>query len=501
MRLTLLFILFSNVVIAQSTGFDYSEQLSGDSIRSYLSVLASDSLEGRETGRLGQKKAASFLESFYKNLNLITRAQKHPLNAHANSGFNLVINNSYFVYYQDFYYAPFKFDSLYIGDEVLVSGFGINQNNYHDFADGDLTSKNVLVSWTKPMWKKRFRHASGTPQQFATLTEFVSSIISQKPKMIFIDVDSIPLIISQIENDPQLLGYLSSITIPVIFINRNTTEKFFPSETQLLYTDYLLRIQKKQKANSYSFKGDVYLKLVKNNEKLLGENIIAYMEGSSQKKECLVISSHYDHLGIKDSLIYPGADDNGSGTSAIMEMARIFSKAKLAGQSPERSIIFLNVSGEEKGLLGSTFYVKHPFVELKNTIADLNIDMIGRTDERHDSLKENNYIYIIGANRLSNDLAAINTEMNSKYIHLNLDYTYDLDGDPNRFYQRSDHYNFAKNNVPIIFYFNGVHADYHQPTDRLDKIDINLIRKRASLVFLTAWELVNRKERIKMNNQ
>ena len=225
------------------------------------------------------------------------------------------------------------------------------------------------------------------------------------------------------------------------------------------------------------------------------------MEGSSQKKECLVISSHYDHLGIKDSLIYPGADDNGSGTSAIMEMARIFSKAKLAGQSPERSIIFLNVSGEEKGLLGSTFYVKHPFVELKNTIADLNIDMIGRTDERHDSLKENNYIYIIGANRLSNDLAAINTEMNSKYIHLNLDYTYDLDGDPNRFYQRSDHYNFAKNNVPIIFYFNGVHADYHQPTDRLDKIDINLIRKRASLVFLTAWELVNRKERIKMNNQ
>ena len=129
MRLTLLFILFSNVVIAQSTGFDYSEQLSGDSIRSYLSVLASDSLEGRETGRLGQKKAASFLESFYKNLNLITRAQKHPLNAHANSGFNLVINNSYFVYYQDFYYAPFKFDSLYIGDEVLVSGFGINQNN------------------------------------------------------------------------------------------------------------------------------------------------------------------------------------------------------------------------------------------------------------------------------------------------------------------------------------------------------------------------------------
>ncbi len=501
MRLSLLLILFSSVTFAQSGSYDYSQQISADSIRSYLTVLASDSLEGRETGRLGQKKAALYIENHYKNLNIPTTVQKHPLNARANTGYNLVINNSYFVYYQDFYYAPFKFDSLYIENEIIVSGFGINQNNYHDFADGDLNAKNVLVSWTKPIWKKRFRHSSGSPQQLATLGEFISNLLSQKPKMLFIDVDSIPSIISEIENDSQLLNYLSSLSIPVIFMNRNTSEKFFPSETELLYSDYLLRIQKKQKSNSYSFKGDVYLKLIKDNERLLGENIIAYLQGGSQKNECLVISSHYDHLGIKDSLIYHGADDNGSGTSAIMEMARIFYKAKTDGHAPERSILFLNVSGEEKGLLGSKFYVKHPFIDLKNTIADLNIDMIGRTDEKHDSLNEVNYIYLIGANRLSNDLAAINIEMNTKYVQLDLDYTFDREGDPNRFYQRSDHYNFAKNNVPVIFYFNGIHSDYHEPTDILSKIDFNLIKKRTSLVFLTAWELVNRKERIKMNIQ
>ncbi len=162
-------------------------------------------------------------------------------------------------------------------------------------------------------------------------------------------------------------------------------------------------------------------------------------------------------------------------------------------------MIFLNVSGEEKGLLGSAFYVKHPFVPLKNTVANLNIDMIGRTDNKHDSLKIKDYIYVIGADRLSNELSEINKKANSDFTKLELDYTYDNSSDPNKYYQRSDHYNFAKNNVPIIFYFNGAHDDYHKPTDTPDKIDFPLIKKRAQLVFLTAWELVNRSERIKLN--
>ena len=130
-----------------------------------------------------------------------------------------------------------------------------------------------------------------------------------------------------------------------------------------------------------------------------------------------------------------------------------------------------------------------PVFPLANTVADLNIDMIGRVDAAHAENKE--YVYLIGSDKLSTDLHNLSERINQKYIHLNLDYTYNDDNDPNRFYYRSDHYNFAKNNIPIIFYFNGVHEDYHKTTDTPDKIDYNLLEKRAQLVFATAWEVAN----------
>jgi Zn-dependent M28 family amino/carboxypeptidase len=213
----------------------------------------------------------------------------------------------------------------------------------------------------------------------------------------------------------------------------------------------------------------------------------------------LVITAHYDHLGKKDTLIYHGADDDGSGTSAVIELAKVFNKAKHDGHGPRRSILFMTVSGEEKGLLGSSYYVEHPLFPLSQTVADLNIDMIGRTDPKHDSLGIRNYIYIIGSDKLSTQLHRINENANMTYTKLDLDYTYNSPGDKHRFYYRSDHYNFAKNNIPVIFYFNGTHADYHRPTDTIDKIDFDLLAKRAQLVFFTAWDLANRDERIKVD--
>ena len=186
--------------------------------------------------------------------------------------------------------------------------------------------------------------------------------------------------------------------IPVIFINQNIAEKFLPgTKKRLLYSDYLVKLESKVKPNPLFKSAEGSLKMVSKTESMIGENVIALIEGNSKKDEYIVVSSHYDHLGIRDSSIYFGADDNGSGTSAVLEMARIFQKAKNEGNGPKRSMIFLNVSGEEKGLLGSAFYVKHPFVPLKNTVANLNIDMIGRTDNKHDSLKIKDYIYVIGA--------------------------------------------------------------------------------------------------------
>ena len=224
------------------------------------------------------------------------------------------------------------------------------------------------------------------------------------------------------------------------------------------------------------------------------ENVVAFIKGSEKPDEIIVISAHYDHLGMKNGEIYNGADDDGSGTVAVMEIAKAFEDAVKQGNGPKRSILFLHNTGEEKGLLGSKYYVTHPIFPLANTVADLNIDMVGRIDKAHK--KNENYVYLIGSDKLSTELYNLSEDANKKYVHLDLDYTYNDENDPNRFYYRSDHYNFAKNNIPVIFYFNGVHDDYHKPTDTPDKINYDLLAKRAQLVFYTAWELANRSNRI-----
>jgi len=224
------------------------------------------------------------------------------------------------------------------------------------------------------------------------------------------------------------------------------------------------------------------------------QNVLAYIKGSKFPEEVLIISAHCDHLGVKDDLIYNGADDNGSGTAALMEIAQAFKKAEEDGFAPKRSILFLHLTGEEEGLEGSRYYTSHPVFSLENTIADLNIDMIGRVDDIHQD--NSNYVYLIGSDRLSTELHYISEAANNEFTQLDLDYTYNDENDSNNFYTRSDHYNFADKNIPVIFYFNGVHDDYHQPTDTPDKLNYPLLEKRAKLIFTTAWYLVNNDKRI-----
>lgn len=227
------------------------------------------------------------------------------------------------------------------------------------------------------------------------------------------------------------------------------------------------------------------------------ENIWAFIEGTDKKEEIVVVSAHYDHVGMKNGEIFNGADDDGSGTVALLEIAQAFKLAEKDGFKPRRSLLFLHVTGEEHGLHGSRFYSENPLFPLKNTVADINIDMIGRRDVLHPNT--NNYIYVIGSDRLSSELHEINEEMNNKYTKMQLDYKYNDRNDPERIYYRSDHYNFAKHGIPSIFFFNGIHADYHMPTDTPDKIEYDALAKRAQLAFALAWELANREERIKVD--
>ena len=230
------------------------------------------------------------------------------------------------------------------------------------------------------------------------------------------------------------------------------------------------------------------------------ENVVAFIEGSEFPNEYLVISSHLDHIGINSKgEINNGADDDGTGTVALLEIAEAFKQAKDENQGPKRSIIFLHVTGEEKGLLGSKYYSENPLYPLADTMVNLNVDMIGRVNPKRET-NDPNYIYLIGADKLSQELHDISEATNKKYTQLSLDYTYNDEKDPNRFYYRSDHYNFAKKNIPVIFYFSGTHEDYHKPGDTPDKILYPTLEKRTRLIFYTAWELANRNERIKLND-
>jgi len=227
------------------------------------------------------------------------------------------------------------------------------------------------------------------------------------------------------------------------------------------------------------------------------ENVVAFIEGSEFPDEYIVISAHYDHVGMANGEIYNGADDDASGTTAVMEIARLFQKAKLEGNEPKRSLVFLHCTGEEYGLHGSRFYTKNPLYPLNNTICNLNIDMIGRTDNKH--AKSKNYLYLVGADRLSQELHDLSEKTNEKYTQLILDYEFNEDNHPEQIYYRSDHYNFAVKNIPVIFYYSGEHPDYHKPTDTVDKIEFDKMQQRVKLIFATAWEIANQPNKIKLN--
>jgi Zn-dependent M28 family amino/carboxypeptidase len=251
-----------------------------------------------------------------------------------------------------------------------------------------------------------------------------------------------------------------------------------------------------------SNKGDytttVALAATKTTENLESSNVIAYLPGTDKKEEYLFLTGHYDHLGKRGNVIYYGADDDGSGTVGVMQMAEAFAAAAKKGKNPRRTIVFMTVSGEEKGLWGSQYYSEHPLFPLDKTTADLNTDMIGRVDTERPTADSLNYVYVIGHDKLSSELMPINEAANKKSSNITLDYKYDDPKDPNMIYYRSDHYNFARKGVPILFFYDGMlQADYHKPTDTIEKINFELMQKRAQMVFFTACDIATRDEMLK----
>jgi hypothetical protein len=502
--------LFSSPLFAQGIELEaeagslkeYMQTITAEELKDHLMILASDDYEGRETGQLGQKLAADYIARHFMANELEGPVEEHPnpyyqpINFRGRyvSSVTLRSPNAELELGKDFTTRSLS-DVQEEGLEVVFAGYGIEREDYNDFEGLDVEGKGIIVISGEPKDKdgnplfddlpsgwRRYRTLARKKPQFILSVEETQEGADSRIQMFKEAVRSPRLSLGEDE------GRVSSM--PSITIGPEGLAKLLGISVD----EYHKAIAKKQKKGlplGGLFQTSVDLAFEYKDRKVPSENVLGFLEGADLKDEVVVITSHYDHIGRDGDEINNGADDDGSGTVAVLEIANAFAEAAKDGIRPRRSILFMTVTGEEKGLLGSKYYSDNPIFPLEQTVVDLNIDMIGRVDEAH--ADQPNFVYIIGSDMLSTDLHNISEEVASTYKpDLLLDYKYNSKDDPQRFYYRSDHYNFAKHNIPIIFYFNGTHEDYHRPTDTPDKINYEVLAKRAQLVFATAWEIANR---------
>lgn len=453
----------------------YGKTITVADLREKLSVLAHDSLEGRETGERGQMIAAKYIADKFKSYGLqppvpvgdeMSYFQMLPLkqstwtNLYVRKGEETIDNLDGFVYFSQAETMGEEYvEAVFIGDGSDLEGLNV-EGKFVASINGVLTEQTMEAA--KELGATGVISIMEDNSQFNSLKGRAGRFF--RPRLRF-----------DFDNNSDIL---------LIVNDEKATWLFEKSVSDLMVGD---------EAN-FILNAD---KVIVPKESM---NVLGFLEGSEKPEEVLVITAHYDHIGIKGDQINNGADDDGSGTSSVLEIAEAFATAAKKGRRPKRSILFMTVAGEEKGLLGSRYYTDvNPIFPLENTVANLNIDMVGRVDDAH---KDNpDYIYLIGSDKLSSELHNLSEKVNKAFVGINLDYKYNDENDPNRFYYRSDHYNFAKNDIPVIFYFNGTHADYHRPTDTIDKINFEQMEKRARLVFYTGWEIANKENRIVLDEE
>nr|WP_287938606.1 M28 family peptidase [Algoriphagus sp.] len=468
-------------VLAQNpTQVKYANTITVEDLTKHLTYLASDEMKGRDTGSPEGKIAAQYLADFYKGL-----------------GLSAPVNGSYF---QNVPLVSTNFTkvTLQIGKAKLVENTDFvftGDGNMAKAAKADLVFLGLVTdeNLTKVDVKGKL---VGLWAVGVRSNDLVNKVMDAGAAGIVIVTMEGQANFDRIANRYKTLAGRGRIGFdqeikqrPIFMVSSDKMAQLFgtPVET--------LKEAAKSNPTSITSQKATY-QVVKTKTPVEAVNVMGFLEGTDKKEEVLVISSHYDHVGVSSTgEVFNGADDDGSGTVSVMEIAEAFALAAKDGNKPRRSILFLNVTGEEKGLLGSEYYAENPVFPIANTVNNINIDMVGRIDYEYQKAENKDYIYVIGSEMLSSHLKKINEYNNITYTNLILDYRYDAEDDPNRFYYRSDHYNFAKFNIPVIFFFNGVHDDYHQVTDTVDKIEFPLMTKRAQLIFHTAWDLANRDQR------
>jgi hypothetical protein len=492
--------LFSGILLSHaqvdSVAARYAASITEEGLRARLNVLANDSIEGRETGMEGQRKAAAYIMGQFWNYGIppVPDAagrgmlsdgyqQRFPLTLHRLGGLSMAVDGASYVFMKDyFYFSEHLLEDLEAKEVMVLAPVSLGGTR--------LGGSSKVVMLLDP-------HDPGT-DLMDQVGQACATLAKTGARVLLVVQDSAERIMQHygpyLSRGRMHLGgdegtKAAKPGIQVVVITPQLAQAILDHGRLTLKKAYKTALKKRVIVDV-----PVRFTYASRSGMLSAENVLGYVEGSDRKGEVVAVTAHYDHIGVIDGEVYNGADDDGSGTAAVLAMAEAFAKAKAEGHGPRRSMLFMAVSGEEKGLLGSDWYTQHPVFPLDSTVADLNIDMIGRTDTVYGD--SSHYVYVIGSKRISKQLGELVEKENNTWTHLHLDYTFDAANDPNRFYYRSDHYNFAKHGVPIAFFFNGVHADYHGPKDEVDKIRFDLLRQRTLLVFHTAWVLANSEARL-----
>jgi hypothetical protein len=520
-----------------------AERITAEGMKEILYVIASDEYAGRDTPSPGQDKAAQFIADRLKKLKLKPAGDKDSYFQHIaltktevdREHSTAQLGEHTFRIGTDF--LPTGRASGEVEAPVVYAGYGwvIKSKNVNPYEGIDVRDRIVVVSgdgvapppgvtlpglragdWESPIsyaQKNGARALVLVPRNFDRRWRFGAFRIAQATYA----VPRLEGVTSEDEEEePQPAAPAAGLVS--IIPSRAMLDALFAGE-QLDGAGVLkatLEPAPGEQPKAFALKAEKRLRL---SVKLAvtdasTQNIVGVLEGkdSKLKREYVALGAHYDHVGatggsgcrpVGADSICNGADDDGSGTTGLLAMAEAFSK----GPRPKRSILFVWHTGEEKGLWGSEYFTRYPTVPLKQVVAQLNIDMIGRSKKAGDTNPANKMlsgpdeIYVIGSRMMSTRLGELNEAVNREYLNLKYNYHYDEPNDPERLFYRSDHFNYAKHGVPIIFYFDGVHEDYHRPTDSPDKIDYRKMENIARTVFILASELANAPERPPVDKQ
>lgn len=485
---------------AAATGF---ETINPADCTKWLTYLSGDECEGRKTGTTGHRKAAEYVAAHFKEIGLKPIGDKDA--------------NGAPTYFQNVPFVRAGIDATLCKLEIKGAGLALAPKFGEGWGcsagSGDINGAVVFAAGEGKMTAEKGSMAGqivivipgGESTDPATAAMAASAIRKNTGALAILQVDDVKAaagggdgarVVRKDTVGPS--GPRTVVSTPTAYITRAMAESIATAaKVDLKKVAHDATGQKTVKTAAATGV-TAHLVLVDRTVDVPVPNVVGFLEGSDPvlKHECVIIGSHLDHLGRgADGVIFHGADDDGSGSTGLLAVSRAFAKN---GHAPKRSMMFIAVCGEEMGLLGSDWYVEHPIIPLKDCVAELQMDMIGRREENHpeenptgETADENiNTLHLIGSKKLSTELHKIILAINEKNV--GFEFEYDQEG----VYTRSDHYNFAKKGIPISFFFTGFHMDYHKVTDTIEKIDFPKLARVAQLVYLTGYEVADRQARI-----